>query len=175
MGVGLRHCGSGRVFLFLVSCLQINDYLTTRHSARSLLLPVMEYKSVLKRAPSVQQLARNPFILRLFVDALPGMPEAERKVITRYSIYNVFVHQWFHKEVAKLPSERQEALGVVTGVVPMDQLLGRFELLAALLAGEMLRANVLDVVFEESAGSVWEATLEVATEWVVEEAEAAAR
>jgi WD40 repeat protein len=174
MGVDLRLCGLQRTFLFLLLCLQIDDYLTTRHSAGPLLLPVPAYKSVLKRTLSVQQLVRNPFILRLFVDALPGMSEAERKAITRYSIYNVFVHQWFHKEVTNLPSERQEALGLVTGAVSMEQLLGRFELLAALLAGEMLKANMLEVVFEASGGAVWKATLDMAAEWVVEDAETAA-
>ncbi len=39
----------------------------------------------------------------------------------------------------------------------------------------MLKANVLDVVFEESPGGVWQTTSDVATEWVVEDAEAAAR
>ena len=83
----------------------------------------------------------------------------------------MFVHQWFQNEVAQLTLARREALGIVTGVVSMEQLLDRFELLAALLSGEMLKANVLDVVFEVGASDgVWRSVRDVADAWIVDEA-----
>ncbi len=133
-----------------------------------------DYRSLFDQAPSMLELVRNPFILRLFVEALPGIAAAEWDSLTRYKIYNVFVRQWFTREVAKSP-DRRTALGITSGVVSEEQALARFEMLSALLAGEMLKADVLEVVVVDVHGGddVWQRVREVADGWVVEDAVAA--
>ncbi len=157
----------------VVSCQQIKIYLERR------VLAPAECMSALRRTPSLQQLVRNPFILNLFANLWPEICQAtqDRVVVTRYRMYGEFVHHWFRKEVAKLPDSRKAALGLIAGVVTIDELLARFELLSGLLAGEMLKASSLGVPvgFQESAPGVWESTTDLATEWVVEDAEAAAQ
>jgi hypothetical protein len=58
-----------------------------------------EYLSVMESSPSVMEMTRNPFVLRLFVDALPAILASRTgrssAAITRYDIYSSFVKQWF--------------------------------------------------------------------------------
>ena len=111
----------------------------------------------LEAFPTVLYLVRNPFVLRLFVEALPGLSEDDKQHLTRYTIYSVFVTQWFTREIDRLSPRDQEALGLVgaTGaaLLPMDDVLSRFDLLSALLAGEMLKANTLRVQPSDDAAA----------------------
>ena len=97
----------------------------------------------MKSTPSLMEMTRNPFVLRLFVDVLPSMVAAGTSLrhITRYSLYNAFVKQWFTREVARKSGDVQASLGVVDG--DASSVIDMFELLCALLALEMLKANVL--------------------------------
>ena len=63
--------------------------------------------------PTVLDLVRNPFVLRLFVEALPGLNEDVQRHLTRHIIYNVFVTQWFAREIARLSLGDKQALGLV--------------------------------------------------------------
>jgi hypothetical protein len=65
--------------------------------------------------PTVLDLVRNPFVLRLFVEALPGLTMDDQRHLTRYTIYNVFVTQWFTREIARLSPGDKQALGLVEG------------------------------------------------------------
>ena len=159
-----------------------------------------EYLSVMESSPSVMEMTRNPFVLRLFVDALPAILASRTgrstAAITRYDIYSSFVKQWFGREVQRLPPEGQATLGVGAGGKGVAPVVELFELLCALLAGEMLKAGMLSVSFEEGEGepkgegegaqgnsnltgpSVWRSVQDVAGMWLVEDgviqAEAAA-
>ena len=99
----------------------------------------------MKSTPSLMEMTRNPFVLRLFVDVLPSMVTAGTSLrhITRYSLYNAFVKQWFTREVARKSGDEQASLGVVDG--DASTVIDTFELLCALLALEMLKANVLSI------------------------------
>jgi hypothetical protein len=156
---------------------QIDEYVQQRLAANqdAILCGAEDYSAVLQQNPSVLELVRNPFVLRLFVEALPGIPAGDWGRVTRYTIYSVFIQRWFAKEVGKMTPERQAALGLVGGTFTMDVLLERFELLGALLAGEMLRSGVLDVAFDDGApGSVWSRVQDAANDWVVGDAESLA-
>jgi hypothetical protein len=68
---------------------QIHSYLLQSSAgvgAEALALTDM-WDSILAHSSSLLGLVRNPFLLRLFVEALPAMSPREREHITRYSIY----------------------------------------------------------------------------------------
>jgi hypothetical protein len=102
-------------------------------------------------SPSLQEMTRNPFVLRLFVEALPSVQAAALSMarITRYDVYTGFVRQWFGREVGRLSVEQRVALGLGAGddMGDVGPVVAAFELLCALLAGEMLKTNVLTVSF----------------------------
>jgi hypothetical protein len=132
----------------------------------------------LEAFPTVLDLVRNPFVLRLFVEALPGLSEDDKQHLTRYTIYNVFVTQWFTREIARLSPRDHESLGLVdtagATLLSDDDVVSRFDLLAALLAGEMLKVNTLRVQPSEEASSargadVWCRYQEAADAWLVED------
>ena len=91
-------------------------------------------------------MTRNPFVLRLFVEALPSMQAAGLDLtrITRYDVYSGFVRQWFGREVGRVSVDQRVALGLRAGddMGDVGPVVDAFELLCALLAGEMLKANV---------------------------------
>ncbi len=154
---------------------QIDDYIVHRGAvSESVIRSGEEYTAVLKQSPSVLELVRNPFVLRLFVEALPSIAPEDRARLTRYTIYRTFVHQWFDKEVARMHPDAQAGLGLADGTVTRPILLDRFELLSALLAGELLKAGVLDVRFDDGTGSVWCRVQEAANEWVIGDVESSA-
>jgi hypothetical protein len=69
---------------------QIEQYIASRvagdDAASHRLLAADEYLAVLASAQSIADMTRNPFVLRLFVDALPGLKEAGADLnnVTRY-------------------------------------------------------------------------------------------
>ena len=140
------------------------------------LLPIKQYITVMKSTPSLMEMTRNPFVLRLFVDVLPSMVAAGTSLrhITRYSLYNAFVTQWFTREVARKSGDEQASLGVVHG--DASAVVAVFELLCALLALEMLKANVLSlkaVVLSSAASAdggadsvIWRDVQDAADEWL---------
>ena len=144
-------------------------------SAALRLLPTEQYMSVMKSTPSLMEMTRNPFVLRLFVEVLPSMVAAGTSLqrITRYSLYKAFVTQWFTREVARKSAGDQASLGVVDGDASV--VVDMFELLCALLALEMLKANVLAVkasVLSVASGDggvdsvIWRDVQDAADEWL---------
>ena len=140
-------------------------------------LPAEEYLRVMTSTPgpSLMDMTRNPFVLRLFVEVLPSMVAAGTSLrhITRYSLYNAFVKQWFTREVARKSAVEQASLGVVDG--DASTVVELFELLCALLALEMLKANVLslkaNVLSAASADGgvdsvIWRDVQDAADEWL---------
>jgi hypothetical protein len=146
-------------------CAQIDEYIQQCLAAKDeVFFGTVDCNAVLLQNPSILELVRNPFVLRLFVDALPGIPAVEWGRVTRYTIYSVFIQRWFAKEVGKMTPERQAALGLVGGTFTtrMDNLLDRFELLSALLAGEMLKVGEL-----ATSEFVWKSLRDVAKDWII--------
>ncbi len=167
----------------------LGPHATTATATASLqALPPDRYLSIMQASPSILELTRNPFVLRLFVEALPGILSSGLPVerITRYDIYSGFVAQWFTREVRRLPPDHQSALGVAVGDGGRGEaaVVALFDLLCALLAGEMLKASVLTVSFTEEGegagpGGVWYGVQDTAGQWLVQDdvvvAEATAR
>jgi hypothetical protein len=96
---------------------QISRYLEVRtmhhdDSTGHAVLPVAEYLAVMKSSPSLKEMTRNPFVLRLFVEVLPTLKASGRDMgkLTRYDIYSGFVSQWFERELRRIPPGRFVAL-----------------------------------------------------------------
>jgi hypothetical protein len=138
--------------------------------------PLDMYATALAQ-PSVLELVRNPFVLKLFAEALPAMSPAEREIPTRYSIYSVFSRQWFIREVERLPAPDRVDLGLLGkrgvghGLVTMDELLQRFDLLSSILAGLMFKVNTLRIEYTADEdfvdGDVWRQYEDMANSWLV--------
>ena len=134
------------------------------------LLPAEEYIRIMQSTPTLIEMTRNPFVLRLFVETLPAMVAAGASLqyITRYSVYSAFVKQWFMRELARKSGVDQASLGVVNG--DASAVVAVFELLCALLALEMLKANVLSVVLtthsDDTFSLIWRDVKDAADEWL---------
>jgi WD40 repeat protein len=107
-----------------------------------------DYRRISADSPSIQGIIRNPFLLRLFIEAVPGIVAQGTPLdhVTRYSLYEAFIQQWFVREVGRKSPSEQEALGVSKG--DPASVVSMFELLSVLLASEMVKSNVLSVSFE---------------------------
>jgi WD40 repeat protein len=101
---------------------------------------VQGYQSMLDNSPSLRTLLRVPYVLKLFMAVLPSLQAQDLLAISRYKIYNHFLHGWLVRSVGRLGAREQADLGAA----PQDSV-GFFELGAALLAGELLRDGVLTV------------------------------
>jgi WD40 repeat protein len=176
---------------------QVTEYVR-QHSAAVGTDPDL-YLSAIDRAKSLLDLARNPFLLTLFVAALPKLPASASGLarVTRYRVYEAFVEQWFEQRgLARLASQAAAAVlgpnaaGSVAGdlvgvaaastdagtmgpgpvVVPApNAVAARFELLSALLAGEMLRRPELGLAVElNDSDSAWRAVQEAVEAWLVQ-------
>ena len=132
------------------------------------MLPTEQYIRVMKSTPSLMEMTRNPFVLRLFVDVLPSMVAAGTSLqcITRYSLYKAFVTQWFTHEVARTSGDDQASLGVVDG--DASTVIDTFELLCALLALEMLKANVLSITLVSGGldSTIWANVQDAVDSWL---------
>jgi WD40 repeat protein len=126
------------------------------------------YLSAIAASNSLVDLTRNPFLLKLFVEALPVLSASAAGLgnVTRYRVYEAWVTQWFEQRgIARLAAEHAASvLGVAspraageawtappcTTAAPAlpapAEVVSRFELLSALLAGEMLRQPELGMV-----------------------------
>ena len=122
----------------------------------------------MKSTPSLMEMTRNPFVLCLFVDVLPSMVATgtSPQRITRYSLYNAFVKQWFTREVARKSGADQTSLGVVNG--DASPVIALFELLCALLALEMLKANMLSVTLVSGGvdSTMWASVQNAVDSWL---------
>ena len=118
------------------------------------------------------EMTRNPFVLRLFVDVLPSMVAGGTSLrhITRYSLYNAFVIQWFTREVARKSGDDQASLGVVDG--DASTVIDTFELLCALLALEMLKANLLSITLASGGvdSAIWANVQDAVDSWLSNDA-----
>ena len=80
-GVGARDHYRRRILLSFRSS-QMAEYLLERTSKGEgeHLLSATEYEAVLEQSPSLKEMVRNPFVMRLYVDALPSLKAQGKKL-----------------------------------------------------------------------------------------------
>ena len=106
-----------------------------------------EYKEALKtqRGSELGHLLRNPFVLRLFVEALPTLKREKTAKnlsrLSRFDIYATFVRQWFDRE------SKKDQVRDVLRKHPIDEesLLESFHYTAERLSWHMYERRVLSV------------------------------
>ncbi|KAF9573079.1 hypothetical protein EC968_009039 [Mortierella alpina] len=86
---------------------QIEEYIRSFVNLEEPLWSAENYSDVLKEIPSLQELVRNPFLLRLALDVLPRLVEPGQKnladaKVTRVALYDQFIEQWLEREKKRL-------------------------------------------------------------------------
>ncbi|GAG20986.1 unnamed protein product, partial [marine sediment metagenome] len=83
------------------------------HSNQQVDNPI-DYLAVISRAPSLMQMATNPFILWIIVESLPALLEAykddselDRLHLTRLKLFDIFTQRWFERQRKKLIDNKQ--------------------------------------------------------------------
>ncbi|KAF9574956.1 hypothetical protein EC968_004958, partial [Mortierella alpina] len=86
---------------------QVEEYIKSFVSLEKPLWSAENYSDVLKKIPSLQELVRNPFLLKLALDVLPHLVEPGQKnladaKVTRVALYDQFIEQWLEREKKRL-------------------------------------------------------------------------
>ncbi len=178
----------GRSLPAHVGCTPLSNQVTeyVRQHAAAVRTDPGKYLSAIQEATSLVDLTRNPFLLTLFVAALPKLSATATGPahVTRYRVYEAFVAQWFEQRgvarlAAKVAAEVRgpDAAGTASGDLAGTVATGtdtstvgaRFELLSALLAGEMLRLPELGLaVTLEDGDKSWKAVTDTAEAWLAD-------
>jgi len=113
--------------------------------------PLPDYAGILKENPYLHELLSNPFLLRIFRDALPqwqqDYPHESLKNLTSYNLYTAFLDQWFVSEALRLSIIKAKYLA--------DQLPQRFLNFSLRLAFEMHVQKVDEVNAEITDQTLW--------------------
>jgi hypothetical protein len=138
-----------RLLLLPFSGKDVEQYIAKRvNSGNPDLLTIQVYQDAISSSGNVQELTRNPFILRLFVDGLPALKSAQDlQSVRKYDIYAAFVTQWLSNGLRRLTGSNtgvevdltQDSSVSVTAVVE------KFDSLSCELASEMFKENCLYV------------------------------
>jgi WD40 repeat protein len=137
-----------------------------RAERSSATVPVEDILSTLDAQPSVRDMVRNPFVLRLFVKVYPVLREASCK-IDRYAIFNNFSRHWFRREMGRMRCCERALLLSSCDLAARDTVLPHLELVSALLAGAMLQQAVLEFDVVDNL-KWWSAVKRAALKWVRE-------
>ncbi|KAF8978564.1 hypothetical protein BGZ46_006350, partial [Entomortierella lignicola] len=85
---------------------QIQDYVAQYVSLKKPLWQSEDYLQALKEIPNLQDLVKNPFLLKLALEVLPRLFEKNCKFseaqITRVQLYDEFVAQWIERSKIRL-------------------------------------------------------------------------
>lgn len=84
---------------------QVQDYIQEYVSAAQPLWTADDYKRVLEQIPSLRDLTKNPFLMKLSLDVLPRMdPDQDLSAarMTRVGLYDQFVEQWLERGKKRL-------------------------------------------------------------------------
>ncbi|KAF9345391.1 hypothetical protein BGX26_003171 [Mortierella sp. AD094] len=85
---------------------QIQDYIDQYVSLRNPPWGSKDYQEALKQVPNLQDLAKNPFLLKLALDVLPRLLNTSSNFsaarITRVGLYDEFVAQWIERAKIRL-------------------------------------------------------------------------
>ncbi|KAF9957305.1 hypothetical protein BGZ72_001943 [Mortierella alpina] len=86
---------------------QIGQYIKSFVDLEKPLWSVENYRSVLDKIPSLRDLVKNPFLLKLSLDVLPHLVEPGQKdlaaaKVTRVALYDQFIEQWFERGKKRL-------------------------------------------------------------------------
>eukprot|EP00808_Paulinella_micropora_P003380 g15493.t1 len=145
----------------------------TKDKATVQLLSAEGYEAVLAGNPHVQEIVQNPFVLRLFVEALPGMLQGQQREQTqqtqqpgqtdqiasparavrfsRFDIYDAFVSAWLAAERARLGMDHLQNGENNQSTDALADLFGQFcETLALKMFSDDLLSVCLDVAATEA-------------------------
>jgi WD40 repeat protein len=137
---------------------------------------------LLAAQPSVLDLVRTPFVLRLLVEAFPLLWGSSSSAWTRYDIFKAFSTQWFGRGVQRLQccerTQLEDPFRLLCSLhncsctqrqspsqVPCS-LESRFALTSALIAGQMLLSGKLELPV---AGQSWDDLVLVTHVWIRED------
>ncbi|KAF9941768.1 hypothetical protein BGZ67_004106 [Mortierella alpina] len=87
---------------------QIKAYIERFVALEKPLWSAEKYNTVLKTIPSLQELVKNPFLLKVSLDVLPRLVDPEKRNfaatanITRVALYDQFVEQWLERGKKRL-------------------------------------------------------------------------
>ncbi|KAF9345969.1 hypothetical protein BGX26_002555, partial [Mortierella sp. AD094] len=89
---------------------QIQEYIRKYVSATRPLWQVKDYLKALNLIPSLQDLAKNPFMLTLSLEVLPRIVNQEQNLsavrVTRVALYDQFVEQWLERGKKRLVGKK---------------------------------------------------------------------
>ena len=60
------------------------------------------YQDALKQIPTLQELMKSPFLLRIITTILPQLQSKDNREITRTAVYTAFTDQWIQKELTRM-------------------------------------------------------------------------
>ncbi len=145
---------------------QIESYIQTRsqNDVGGGLLKPKAYLQLLQSSESLRQVVQNPFVLHLFLEALPGLSQTgtvSMQELVRFDLYTAFFDQWLKREVRRLPNITKAALGRKDHATLVQD----FKRMAMVVAYQMFVANSLWVRVDpmsshSPATAVWMAALE---------------
>ncbi|KAG0284194.1 hypothetical protein BGZ96_011451 [Linnemannia gamsii] len=97
---------------------QIEDYVEQYVLFDSRTWTKEEYMHTLTEIPNLMDLVRNPFLLTLYLKALPsviqGSSDLSRLRVTRIQLYDIFVNNWLEANKHRLQDQRLSAESMMT-------------------------------------------------------------
>ena len=102
-----------------------------------------DYQQALTKIQNVEQLTREPFMLRMVLDILPGLIERKQESmalqLTKASVYDKFTEKWFERERRRI-GDIPQFKAIISSISP-KVLLSRFDVFSQDLAYAMLQHN----------------------------------
>jgi len=103
---------------------EIESYLKKYVQQQKVRWSVEEYQQHFDRLPAIKELIQTPFLLRIIADVLPDIVEGQEEVVeqiklTRRSLYEKFIDQWFIKHLNRW--EEQGKLSTLDEGLKLDE------------------------------------------------------
>ena len=61
-----------------------------------------DYQKAFKQMPTLQELMKPPFLLRIITTILPKLQSKAHSAVTRTAVYSAFIAQWIEKELTRM-------------------------------------------------------------------------
>jgi hypothetical protein len=126
-----------------------------------------DYKRAFSLAPSIAEVAGNPFVLRQLVLKTPRLlfQICMEQFGVSFHLYESLVSAWFDREVQRMRRDRRDAL-VVEDVFPVDAAVASLHASACLLAWEMVSSGSTVVNVNNQDGAPMRSFLSTGPKWL---------